>query len=146
MRAFYTTDDLPPVGGKAAAFCPAPPPVVTNPVASSWGLVETAGFLNNPQPSPHPAATPDISFDPHTIGSNNSPDLFAPVVYVTWPSRRPDCLPVRVRHHNDIPVPAGAYIYNANRAQRPPPRTGRRQTPWPRAFQRFPAIAPVNRG
>lgn len=137
----YTVDDLPP-GANAAAFLPMPPPTVTNPASSSWGLISSREMaaLNAAQPAPSAAAIPPNSEDPMTQPGQVY-KWWSPIIYVAYPVLS-FARSTQLRHSEDLPVPA----INPNKGQQAPVGQrrpfflGRRQVPWPRAFQRFPSV------
>lgn len=142
----YRVPDLPTRG--AGAFLPAPPPVVTPPVLSSWGLVGVFGAPGTmPVPSPKPRVTASgvrTSADGLAMPSNVSPDVILPSIYVSSVSHmgpQDGALNVAVRHHNDMPVPAVNIIRTAGVAQPAPTKLGGKAvTPWPRALPRWPSV------
>lgn len=134
----YRTNDLPTRG--LGAFTPL---ASVNPIASSWGTVVRMSTLGvTPIPSPHPAATPDPSFDPHTVPSGCSPDVFFPSIYVTTADHMgPEAdtgIGMTIRRRCPLPVPAVRIAYAAMSAYRSRKIGGRAQVQNPRAFQRFP--------
>lgn len=131
----YRVADLPTRG--AGAFCPT---LVTTPHASSGGLELVAGAPGTmPIPAPKPAALAPFGLDPKTQGSNVSPDVITPAVYVASPDNMHP--PVPVRHHNVLPIPARGWARSPGQAFRDPSRIGgRRVVPWPRSFQRWGSV------
>lgn len=108
MGIRYRVMDLPP--GRPAAFTPL---AGTNPVASSYGLVHIHGSPGNqPVPSPNPMKIwgTNISSDPKTQGSNNSPDVFFPSIYYTTAENMgPDAdagIGMTRRRLTELPIPA----------------------------------------
>lgn len=150
MRSAYAVDDLPVRG--AGAFMPAPPGVVVKAEVSSWGLVHVSGAPGTlPVPAPrNPIAQVcnPVDYAPETQTTNVVPDAWLPAIYV--PSMRnmgpqQGCLGIRVRHHEDMPIPATNIQRYALPAFRPATKLGgRRVTPNPRAFQRWPSVSQPN--
>lgn len=143
----YRVPDLPTAG--AGAFLPTP---VTRAELSSWGLVSVRGApgtLSVPSPKPSTsnirAGQQGQTVDDKTISSFDSPDVFFPSIYVPGTENQGPqrgALGINVRIHNDVPAPAINVIRAPAVAQTPPTKLGgRRVTPWPRAFQRFPTVA-----
>lgn len=141
-RFAYRTLDLPPVG--MGAFTPLP---TVNPLASSFGEVVRAGApgtLAIPAPAPTRVWAPRISATPLTQGSNVSPDIRTPDIYVAFADNMHGPFPTRIR--NNVPIPAQAIIYNARNAQIGRKVGTRVAMPWPRAFQRWPTSGGTSRG
>lgn len=140
----YRVLDIPPKG--AGAFMPLP---TTNPVASSYGLVQVSG---SPGTDPVPAPSPQRSWLPSLTrrggvdsaqGSMVAPDVALPCVYVAEVNfMGPEMdtgIGMAVRRLNPLPVPARHYARLPVVAQVTPRIGGRSTMMWPRAFQRFPA-------
>lgn len=134
----YRVDDAPRWG--AGAFAPV---ATRNPVASSYGLVHVSGSPGNqPVPSPPPAAIPPDSFDARTQPSNTAPDVIRPSLYVASAANMgPEAgagVGMTRRRLHELPVPAADPLRIPQTAMVGPHLGGREQTPWPRAFQRWP--------
>src|SRR5438445_6043920 len=112
----YRVLDLPIKG--LGAFTPLPG---RNPIASSWALVRTTAQLGRlPISSPHPAATPDISFDPKTTPSNVAPDVITRDCYITYADNMGPSADagfgMATRRLTPLPVPALSWIATAKKA------------------------------
>lgn len=151
MRSAYAVDDLPVRG--AGAFLPAPPGVVVKAEVSSWGLVHVygaPGTLPVPAPrNPWARTSNPVDYEPRTQTSNVVPDEWLPCIYVPSMANmgpQAGCLGIRVRHHEDMPVPAVNIKSYATPAFRPATKLGgRKVTPAPRAFQRWPSVSQPNK-
>lgn len=133
-RFAYRTLDLPAVG--VGAFMPLP---AVNPLASSFGEVVRSGSPGTtaiPAPAPTRIWCPPISASLLTQGSNVSPDIRTPDIYIAYAKHMHGPVPTRIR--NNVPLPAGAIIYNPRNAQIGRKMGTRVSMPWPRAFQRWP--------
>ena len=141
----YRVMDLPVLG--VGAFCPTYS-VPFN--ASSWGLcVRTGapGTLPIAAPAPTRIWAPPISADPLTQGSNNSPDVRLPDIYVAYPTNMGPSMHfgMAARRQTPIPVPALSWINAAMNAMSGNKIGGRIVTSWPRAFQRWPTIGSLQK-
>lgn len=136
----YRVLDLPFVG--AGAFTPH---FVTNPMASSYGLVKISAAMGL-SPIPVSPTTkeclPPISADRRTQGSYCAPDVILPDQYIAYADNMGPAadgkIGMAMRRHNPLPVPAMSWT--------PVPRSqthkskvgGRSAMAWPRAYQRYP--------
>lgn len=136
----YRVNDLPLVG--ASAFTPLP---TTNPIASSYGLVNVNAWLGT-RPIPVPAPTRVWAPTPNNAsqvqGSNVAPDYILPTHYVAYADNMgPSAdagIGMSIRRRNPLPVPAVMIQRTANPAMMMRKVGGRVAMAWPRAFQRFP--------
>ena len=141
----YRVLDLPPKG--AGAFMPTPS---TNAPASSWGLVHVHG---SPGTEPIPSPAPERTYLPNLTrqsgvnsaqGSQVAPDVILPAIYVASAQNMGPAadagVGMRARRLTPIPVPAADVRRVPIVAQSAPRYGGRGTMPWPRAFQRFPAV------
>jgi len=146
MAFGYRVPDLPRKG--AGAFLP---PLVQHAEVSSWGLVHVSGApgtmaVASPKPSTTNirAGALGQAVEPRTMPSWCSPDVILPAIYVASVRNmgpQQGALGVRVRSTNDVPVPAINIVRSAAVTQAAPPKLGgRKVTPWPRAFQRWPSV------
>lgn len=134
----------------AGAFLPAPPGVVVRAEVSSWGLVHVAGApgtmpIDAPRnpiaASVHPSAIPE------TQTTNAIPDAWLPSIYIPLTDNmgpQAGAVGVRVRHTEDIPVPA-TWIKQVAKpgggGVKPAPKLGGRGvTPSVRALPRWPSL------
>lgn len=134
----YRVLDLPAKG--TTAFTPQP---MTNPIASSWGLVHVFGA---PGTMPIPVHRP---FGAHAInapdvqGSNRSPDIILPSIYIASAVNMGPAadagIGMATRRLAVLPVPARGWRASVRSAMLGRRVGARSQLPWPRAFQRFPA-------
>ena len=136
----YRVLDLPPKG--VGAFTPT---ATTNPIASSWGLVQVTGSPALPVDSP----SPETDWLPSDHGglskwqaSNVAPNMIAPDIYVAHADNMgPDQhFGMALRRHTPLPVPAVSWISSAKRAMYRFRMGGRAVADNPRAFQRYPQI------
>lgn len=137
----YRVMDLPTRG--LGAFTPT---LVSTPHASSGGLELIAGAPGTiPIPAPKPAALPLFGLDPKTQGSNVSPNVITPAIYIAETANMHP--PVPVRHNNELPVPARGWARSPGQAFRDPSKIGgRRVVPWPRTFQRWGSVGATPAG
>lgn len=142
--ARYTVNDLP--SHKPGAFTPF---LTVMPFASSYGTVHVYGAPGTLEVASPPPDTSKIMagvlgtsnpLSRRTLPSLNSPDVITPpIYYVMGPQERPPVPVTQVGSWNNImPMPA----INPGRVPLPamiaPKIGGRRQTAWPRVFQRWP--------
>lgn len=142
----YRVEDLPP--GKAGAFMPVPG-VTKN--GATWGLVDVwgaPGTLGVPAPSPDgplPALSSAGPGPNSGRGSDQSPDVIFPILYVASPANMGPAKDARLgmtrRRRCELPVPAGNPTRLAQSQTLVTKKGGRVTQPWPQAFQRYPTQA-----
>lgn len=156
----YRVSDLPNRG--AEAFLPPPPPVCVPATLSSFGLVVAIGAPGTAEIDSHqpPVTAVPISLDrktqrgwvdpdefpnaplPGAMGTRDR-DTWSPAIYVALPDNmgpQAGAAGVRVRHYEDLPVPAIDFHRYTTPVQRTPPYLAGRVTPWPRVFSRFNSV------
>ena len=139
MGIRYRTLDLPPQG--TGAFLPL---AATNPVASSYGLVEvigSPGTMPIKVTPPERTGWPSRSIDPKTMESNCAPDVILPAIYYTTAKNmgpQADAgIGMHARRLVPLPVPALDALRVAYEGMKRQRIAGRKAMSWPRAFQRF---------
>lgn len=141
-RFAYRVNDLPIKG--ASAFTPLPP---RNPIASSWGLVRVRSSVGTTfyhTSSPTRQYLPPNSASLLSQDSNCAPDLKSDNSYTTTAENMGPPVPTRI--HNDLPVPATAWINSPRKAMIGRKMGTRVAMPWPRAFQRWPTSGGTSGG
>jgi hypothetical protein len=93
-------------------------------------------------PAPTRIWAPPISADPMTQGSNVSPDVRLPDIYIAYATNMGPQVHIGMaaRRQTPIPIPALSWINAAMNAMSGNKIGGRTVTAWPRAFQRWPTI------
>lgn len=140
MLVRYQVSDLPLRG--MGAFCPT---ASTTPHASSGGREIVSGSPGTTAiPSPKPGGLPIVGLDPKTQGSNVSPDVIAPSIYIASAANMGP--QVQIRHHNNMPVPALTTTRVPLQKSHKQRLGGRAAVPWPRTFQRWGSVGSTPAG